>query len=350
MKANNSATQHQVYGFIVTIVFLALFVTLEAQATPQQADLTHTRGDANQALTQLNQAKIRGLQASTLTQIKIAGEQTDNGGRNRSGGRDSGEEDVVVVIDGYQSADQGRIGGREDALVDPGQTDNGGRNRSGGRDSGEEDVVVVIDGYQSVGGDRVRGRDATLITPEQTDNGGRNRSGGRDSGEEDVVVVIDGYQSADQGRIGGREDALVDPGQTDNGGRNRSGGRDSGEEDVVVVIDGYQSVGEGDVQGSEAAMEKGLAQELPSQATLHGNYPNPFNPSTTIRFELTEAQPVRLAVYNALGQQVQVLADSQFSAGQHEVRFDAMNLASGLYLARLETPGGVSVQRMMLAK
>ena len=305
MTAMNNATQPQAYGLIATILFLTLFATLETRATPQQTDLTHTRGDANQALIQVSRVKIEGSRASAPT--LITGEQTNQGGRNASGGRDSGDEEpVVVVIDGYQSSDTGRLATRDGALIDPSQTNQGGRNASGGRDSGDE---------------------------------------------EPVVVVIDGYQSSDTGRLATRDGALIDPSQTNQGGRNASGGRDSGDEEpVVVVIDGYQSADQGDVQGSEADLRDERTEELPSQATLHGNYPNPFNPSTTIRFELTEAQPVRLAVYNALGQQVQVLADSQFGAGQHEVRFDAMNLASGLYLARLETPGGVSVQRMMLAK
>ena len=166
-----------------------------------------------------------------------------------------------------------------------------------------------------------------------------------------MVVVVDGYQSVDEVRVTGSRGELVETGRTNQGGRNASGGRDSGgEEPVVVVVDGYQSVDQGEAQSSEATIEEKEAEALPSQATLHGNYPNPFNPTTTIRFELTDAQPVRLAVYNALGQLVEVLMDSQLGAGQHEVRFDAMNLASGLYLARLVTPGGVSVQRMMLAK
>ena len=131
------------------------------------------------------------------------------------------------------------------------------------------------------------------------------------------------------------------------GSGNASGGEDDDEEDIVIVLDGYQSVGEADVRSSEASIE---AAELPQQATLHGNYPNPFNPATTIRFELPEAQAVRLVVYNAIGQQVQVLVDGSLGSGPHEVRFEAGHLASGLYLARLETPAGVSVQRMMLAK
>lgn len=135
---------------------------------------------------------------------------------------------------------------------------------------------------------------------------------------------------------------------SDDGSGNPSGGSQEGEEDVVIVHDGYQSVGEDDVRSREAALE--AAERLPAQATLLGNYPNPFNPATTVRFELAEAQPVRLTVYNAIGQEVQVLVEGRLGSGRHEVRFEARNLASGLYLARLETPDGVSVQRMMLAK
>ena len=88
----------------------------------------------------------------------------------------------------------------------------------------------------------------------------------------------------------------------------------------------------------------------PASPSLLGNYPNPFNPTTTISFNLPEAQPVRLAVYNVLGQLVQVLADGPMEAGRHEVRFLADNLPSGLYLARLASPSGVIVRSMLLTK
>lgn len=74
---------------------------------------------------------------------------------------------------------------------------------------------------------------------------------------------------------------------------------------------------------------------LPSRATL-GNYPNPFNPATVLRFELPQRSRVHLAVYNMLGQLVVTLADGVAGPGTHEIRFEGSERATGVYLARLE--------------
>jgi hypothetical protein len=75
--------------------------------------------------------------------------------------------------------------------------------------------------------------------------------------------------------------------------------------------------------------------ELPREYALRQNYPNPFNPSTTIRVELPHSSRVSLKVYDALGQEVATLVDEEKAAGVHDVRFDAGNLASGMYVYRL---------------
>ncbi|MEZ4702672.1 MAG: T9SS type A sorting domain-containing protein [Rhodothermales bacterium] len=91
------------------------------------------------------------------------------------------------------------------------------------------------------------------------------------------------------------------------------------------------------------------AGAAPPQGVLT-NYPNPFNPTTTIRFALAEAQPVKLRVFDAVGREVRVLIDGTVDAGAHEVEFNAGTLASGLYLYRLETRAGVQVRPMVLMK
>ena len=90
--------------------------------------------------------------------------------------------------------------------------------------------------------------------------------------------------------------------------------------------------------------------ELPTEFALTGNYPNPFNPQTSITFSMPEAATVRLTVYDLLGRQVALLVDGNLSAGKHEVRFDATNLPSGQYLYRLTTPKGEFTKMMMLLK
>ena len=91
-------------------------------------------------------------------------------------------------------------------------------------------------------------------------------------------------------------------------------------------------------------------EELPAEVTLSANYPNPFNPETTIRYALPQAGQVRLVVYDLLGHEVAVLVDRSRPAGNHTVRFGAGNLASGLYVYRLQAQGKTIVRTMILVK
>jgi hypothetical protein len=95
--------------------------------------------------------------------------------------------------------------------------------------------------------------------------------------------------------------------------------------------------------------------DLPDGFTLHQNYPNPFNPSTRIDFSLPQAARVTLTVYNVLGRQVTVLADGQFSAGDHSIIWDGMDrtgepVAGGMYLYRLSAGDITQTRKMLLVK
>ena len=90
--------------------------------------------------------------------------------------------------------------------------------------------------------------------------------------------------------------------------------------------------------------------ELPTTTVLETNYPNPFNPETTIAFSLPEGSQVQLTVYDVIGRQVATLVDDVLSAGRHEIRFQAGGLPSGTYLYRLVTPTGSLVKTMSLLK
>jgi photosystem II stability/assembly factor-like uncharacterized protein len=71
------------------------------------------------------------------------------------------------------------------------------------------------------------------------------------------------------------------------------------------------------------------------------NFPNPFNPRTTISFDLEKAAVLSIKIYNILGQEVALLADRQeFSAGNHVLEFDAGKISSGLYFCRISLPDG----------
>ena len=83
---------------------------------------------------------------------------------------------------------------------------------------------------------------------------------------------------------------------------------------------------------------------------LDANYPNPFNPATTIRFAVPRAGLVRLAVYDVLGRRVDELVDGILDAGWHAVRWDAAGLPSGVYLYRLEAGSFQETKTMILVK
>lgn len=84
--------------------------------------------------------------------------------------------------------------------------------------------------------------------------------------------------------------------------------------------------------------------------SLLPNYPNPFNPSTTIRFGLPIRSHVNLTVFTTLGQRVATLVDEERDAGIHEVRFDATGLASGMYLYQLRAGPFVETRGLTLVR
>jgi hypothetical protein len=90
--------------------------------------------------------------------------------------------------------------------------------------------------------------------------------------------------------------------------------------------------------------------DTPKMLEMTDNYPNPFNPSTQIRFSLPTDQPARLSVYNLLGVKVATLIDGAMAAGSHTATWDATGMPSGLYFARLEAGSATEMKRMVLAK
>jgi M6 family metalloprotease-like protein len=86
---------------------------------------------------------------------------------------------------------------------------------------------------------------------------------------------------------------------------------------------------------------------IPGKLELEQNFPNPFNPSTTIRFALPQRAVASLSVFNALGQRLATLLDGELNAGSQEVRFDATGYATGVYYYRLQS-GGQNVTRPLL--
>jgi hypothetical protein len=87
--------------------------------------------------------------------------------------------------------------------------------------------------------------------------------------------------------------------------------------------------------------------EVSKTYDLAQNFPNPFNPSTVIKFDLGQAGPVLLKVFNTLGQEVATLANGPMQQGAHEINFNASALPSGVYFYKLEA-GNVNLTRKML--
>ena len=80
------------------------------------------------------------------------------------------------------------------------------------------------------------------------------------------------------------------------------------------------------------------------------NYPNPFAAQTTFTFALREASEVTLTAYDMLGRQVEIIAAGFYQTGQHRIGWDASGLANGVYFCRLQTPTGVHIQQVVLAR
>ncbi len=91
-------------------------------------------------------------------------------------------------------------------------------------------------------------------------------------------------------------------------------------------------------------------EDQPREFGLKGNFPNPFNPTTLIEFSLAETAPARLAVYSVDGALVRTLVDGLTPAGLHRISFDAGELASGVYIYRLQSEGRVASGKMLLVR
>ncbi len=100
----------------------------------------------------------------------------------------------------------------------------------------------------------------------------------------------------------------------------------------------------------DTSIDDRIDSTSPFATALEQNFPNPFNPSTQIRFTLRTSHLAHLAVYDLLGREVAVLVDGLMPSGMHSVNFDASTLASGIYIYRLQVGSDVYIKRMTLLK
>jgi hypothetical protein len=89
---------------------------------------------------------------------------------------------------------------------------------------------------------------------------------------------------------------------------------------------------------------------LPKEFKLYSNYPNPFNPATSIKYDLPKSTRVVVKVYDIVGREIATLVDADQKAGYYETKFNAANLASGIYFYRITTPEFTLTKKMMLMK
>jgi hypothetical protein len=93
-----------------------------------------------------------------------------------------------------------------------------------------------------------------------------------------------------------------------------------------------------------------VRETVPREFTLEQNFPNPFNPTTDLRFTIADLRFVTLKVFDVLGKEVATLVNDQLPAGSYDVTFDARSLSSGVYFYRLSAGGIVQTKKMILEK
>ena len=114
-----------------------------------------------------------------------------------------------------------------------------------------------------------------------------------------------------------------------------------------IIVDGVNIV----ISNKNSSLLKiSKQQELPTSYDLEQNYPNPFNPSTNIKFSLPEAANATLSIYNALGQKITELVNTRLDAGRYSYQWNAVSVASGIYIYELRTDIFVAMKKMILLK
>ena len=102
----------------------------------------------------------------------------------------------------------------------------------------------------------------------------------------------------------------------------------------------------GDVQHNH--LEKSLLS--PTEFALNPNYPNPFNPVTTINYSIPKLSDVQVIVYDITGRQVITLVEATQKPGHYTIQWNAHDTASGLYFLKLESNGKIQTRKVMLLK
>jgi hypothetical protein len=104
------------------------------------------------------------------------------------------------------------------------------------------------------------------------------------------------------------------------------------------------------LQSSGNGLDIETLRYMPTEYALFDAFPNPFNPSTNIQYDVPEPADVKLRVFDMLGREVALLVSGQRSAGRYTVQFDASGLPSGIYIYRIEAGKFVQTKKLVLTK
>ena len=120
---------------------------------------------------------------------------------------------------------------------------------------------------------------------------------------------------------------------------------------LMVFLTGTNLYADNNEHFNSDPIGKGRIASLPTDDyKLFQNFPNPFNPTTRISYNIKKEGTVMLSVFNLVGQEVAMLVYEKQSPGNYEVEFNATDLTSGVYLYKLQINGFTSVKRMTVIK
>ena len=118
----------------------------------------------------------------------------------------------------------------------------------------------------------------------------------------------------------------------------------------MYAHDRYRTNQYGFIPPDEPVGIQPVSNVVPEKFELHQNFPNPFNPSTTIRFDVRTAGNISLTVYDVLGREVEVIVNEFLKSGSYSVQFSGDNLPSGVYYYELRAESFSETKRMLLVK
>ena len=124
----------------------------------------------------------------------------------------------------------------------------------------------------------------------------------------------------------------------------------------IVFVNGYTgwaTGANGTILKSTLGIQSGIVKQtgyIPDGFLLHQNFPNPFNPATKIKFNVTKSGIVKIIVYDIIGREVQTLVNERLQPGTYETTFEGSRLTSGVYFYRLITDEYSDTKKMLLIK